>query len=136
LYLCVAEALKTQLLLAVKSIFYDELYDVTIGYANISTLTILKHLHLTYNEIHLNQLEKNEQNLECLWDPSDPIKLIWKNVKECCRFTAAGHNAISKTITVTKTLSMFEKTGVLAEGIKDWVQLLPLTEIRHCSSSV
>ena len=41
LYLGIAEALKAQLILAVKPIFYDELCDATIGYANICTLTIL-----------------------------------------------------------------------------------------------
>jgi hypothetical protein len=120
LYLAVERNLKTQLTSAIDSLFIDELRDDTMGFANASTFLLLSHLHTTYGAVRSDQLEANAMRLDRQWDPSDPIETVWQNAQECRRFASSGLDPISESTAVRKTLSMFEKSGVFADAIRDW----------------
>jgi hypothetical protein len=120
LYLSVERNLKSQLTSAVDPLFIDELRDDTMGFANASTLQLLSHLHATYGAVRSDQLEANAMRLDRQWNPSDPIETVWQNAQECRRFAASGLDPISESTAVRKTVTMFEKSGVLADAIRDW----------------
>jgi hypothetical protein len=120
LYLAVERNLKTQLTSAIDSLFINELRDDTMGFANASTFLLLSHLHTTSGAVRSDQLEANVMRLHRQWDPSDPIETVWQNTQEYRRFASSGLDPISKSTAVRKRLSMFEKSGVFADAIRDW----------------
>jgi hypothetical protein len=114
-----------QLLAAIDPLYIDLQRDPILGFARISCLELLDHLHLTYGHITFDQLEQNMDNLDRIWDPAEPIEIIWTTVRKCRLFAAEGLDPITEATTVRKTLSMLTKTGVFAEGIRDWRKLPP-----------
>lgn len=119
-YVTTEQALKRQLLAAVDRLYVNELQHETLGFASVSTLQLLTHLHLTYGTITFDQLEANLINLERQWDPSNPIENLWEQVKECQRFASAGKDPISEITAVRKTLLNIEHTGVFSDAVRDW----------------
>ena len=124
-YLNVEQALKMQLLTAVDPIYIDILRDPIMAFAQITCLKLLQHLTETYGIISFDQLEENLNHLDRMWDPAEPMEIVWTTVRKCKLFAAEGNNPITDATVVRKTLNMLTKTGVFSEGIRDWRKLPP-----------
>jgi hypothetical protein len=113
IHLAVECTLKAQLIVVIDSLCINELRDDTMGFTkNATTLQLLTHLHTTDGEVRSNHLEANIMCLDHPWNPLDQIETVWIKAQECHRFAAAGHDPISKSTAVRKTVSMFNKSRV------------------------
>ena len=73
-------ALKQQLLGAVNDMFVRALLDPHVGYENVTTLQLLKHLYATYAQITDCNLEDNKEAMATAYDVNLPIETLFKRI--------------------------------------------------------
>jgi hypothetical protein len=122
-YLTVLETLKQQLLTAVSPRYVRILAHQTFGFADVSCLDLLAHLHTTYGVITNDDLELNRNKLYAAWNPDDPMEDLWLRIQEIQRYATDGLEPITDATVMRITLEILEKTGVFPEGCSDWRKL-------------
>jgi hypothetical protein len=90
-----------------------------LGYANVTTLTILEHLTTNYGTLSTDDLNNNINKLNEDWSPSDPIETIFTRIRECRTF-AQYDDPITEASAVRIAIQMVERSGVFGDAIKDW----------------
>jgi hypothetical protein len=104
--------LKEQLIAAIEYHYIKPMENGKCGLANRSTLDILNYLTTEYDQITMEDLEKNQAILTAKWNINDPILDLWERVKECQRFALEGGYPIADKIAISATLKVLEDTGV------------------------
>lgn len=127
LYHQVSIELKKQLLAAIHPAYFCALEDVDFGFADITPLTLLSHLHTTYGSLTPEDLEINRLTLSEPWNPDAPIEELWSRIKEARRVATAAQDSITEAAAINLTLTMFENSGILSDATRAW-RLHPLTE--------
>lgn len=115
----VAAHLKKLLIEAVPDTFLKAKRDHLFGYANVTVLQLLTHLDLTYGTITATDLDLNEANMEKEWSPTQPLEDLWNQI-ELCQAFAKDHDPISEKAAIRSACANLTKTGVFAEGLKEW----------------
>ncbi|KAG7342201.1 hypothetical protein IV203_007293 [Nitzschia inconspicua] len=114
------KALLHQLLAAVEPTYYEELEDLTFGYADLAPLTLLTHLKTEYGTITDDDLVANRANLLTTWNPDDPLTTVWTRIRHCIDFATDTTDPISERNAMTLTLAGFVNSGVLMPYINEW----------------
>ena len=120
LYHQVSTALKSQILAAVEITYLRALENADFGFADVTPLTMLKHLKTTYGVLTPEALEANRSTLTTPWNPDDPIEDLWKRIEETQRIATTGGAPITDEAVIALTLTMFEKSGLLAHTTQIW----------------
>lgn len=115
-------AIKQQIIAAVPGTFINEVRDDMLGFANISVLTILNHLHNTYGKLTTDDLDANMSTLHKDWSPTQPLEDLFEQVRKCREF-ALGTDPISEKTAVRAIIANLEKTGIFTDAIRDWRKL-------------
>jgi hypothetical protein len=92
-YLSTDKTLKQQLIAAIGDIYYRSLCNRVTGYANVTTLTILRHLYVTYGNISPTNLIDNDTRMKAPYDPSQPIELLFDQFDNAIELAAAANAA-------------------------------------------
>ena len=58
--------------------------------------------------------------LETAWDPHSPTETVFKRANDCRAFARSGGDQLTDSKLIRETLKVFEKSGVLGDGVKDW----------------
>jgi len=117
----VREELKKQLLLAVDQLYLATLEDAIFGFATVTVADMLVHLSTTNGMLTRSDLEKNWASITSLWNPNEPIKLLWEHLREVCCIAMDGNNPISDTAAIDLTHLLFESTGMFAHACDNWL---------------
>lgn len=120
LYHQVSTALKSQILAAVEITYLRALENADFGFADVTPLTMLKHLKTTYGVLTPEALEANRSTLTTPWNPDDPIEDLWKRIEETQRIATTGGAPITDEAVIALTLTMFEKSGLLSHTTQIW----------------
>ena len=116
----VIRGLKAQLMEAVPRIYIEAVESPDYGFATVTLETILTHLRTTYGTITQDDLQENLEKLEAAWNPETTIEALFSRAQKLRAFAHDGGEAISDGAAVRALLKAFTKSGVMAEGIKDW----------------
>jgi hypothetical protein len=119
LYTTTEAQLKRLVLAAVPSTYTNALKDRTLGFANVTTVTILTHLKDTYGTITTDDLDRNMALLHRDWSPSEPIENLFEQIRQCREF-AADTDPISEAMALRAGLMTLEKSGLFDDAIRDW----------------
>jgi hypothetical protein len=77
-------------------------------------------LTTTYGTLTASDLEINQDKLTKAWNPDDPIKNLWKNIKIIRAIATQSGEPISNGTTIQFTLLALGKIGVHSHAIKTW----------------
>ena len=88
--------LKTILIASIDEAYIRLLRDKYIGYANVTTLQMLTHLHNSYARISQFELEENDKRFKQQWDPNQPFEVIIDQIEDAIDYAAAGNTPYSK----------------------------------------
>jgi hypothetical protein len=119
-YTQVREAMRQQILTAVDSTFYDVLEDETFGYADVTIITLLQHLHNEYALLTDDDLENNRKRLSEPWTPDEPFETLWTKIKHLRAVAHAGGEPLTDSTVIRLTLISLEQAGVYAHSIRNW----------------
>jgi len=73
-YSQIREALCQQILTAIDPTYYNVLKDATFGYADLTVVSLLSHLEITYATLSADDLEFNHMHLADAWTPDEPLE--------------------------------------------------------------
>ena len=73
-YSQIREALCQQILTAIDPTYYNVLKDATFGYADLTVVSLLSHLEITYATLSADDLEFNHMRLADAWTPDEPLE--------------------------------------------------------------
>lgn len=127
LYTSLCAALTAQILLAVNASFLSALEDPDFGFGDVTPLTMLEHLRREYGTMSPEELERNRSALSEPWNFDEPIEDLWAKLANIQRIATLGNVPIPDITIVTLTLSMIEKTGLLATTTEKF-RLRPVDE--------
>jgi hypothetical protein len=121
-YLTVVAELRRQVLTAVHDRYVTALSDPVFGFAAVTVVALLAHLHDTYGRITPEQLETNRAQLSAVWDPGadGAIEDLWARTTECQDFAQRGLEALQDKTVVRLLLGVFEQTGVFTTACERW----------------
>jgi hypothetical protein len=119
-YLSTDKALKQQLLAAIDDIYYRSLRNRITGYANVTTLTILRHLYDTYGNISPTDLIDNDTRMKAPYDPSQPIELLFDQFDDAIELAAAANGAYTGPQIVAYAYNTILQTGLFTDACRDW----------------
>jgi hypothetical protein len=119
LYSSTEAKLKQQLLMAVPTTYTNALKDKFVGFANVTTLQLLTHLHTDYGTITTDDLDNNMKRLHKEWSPANPIEDLFEQVRACREF-AINNDPISEQTAVRAALANLEASGLFGDAIRDW----------------
>ena len=126
-YTATDKALKTLLLSAIDETYVRALRDRYIGYANVTTLTLITHLYTAYARISQGDLDLNHDRLRTPWDPNQPFETVISQVEDAVEYAAAGNTPYSPAQVVTHAYNLVNNTGLFADDCKLW-RRKPLAE--------
>ena len=115
----VADSLKAQLLVAVDATYTKVLKDAMFGYADITPLAMLEHLHHYYGELKPEDRGAIRDALRAPWNPDDPIEDIWTRTNEIVR-TLLISEPVPASAIIRDQLFVFESTGVFPRACEAW----------------
>ena len=116
------KALKSILINTFDEIYIRSLRHRHIGYANVTTLTIIQHLYDNYANITEQDLNHNDDRLKTPYDAGTPFETLIDQVEDAIEFAAAGKTPYSKKQIVNATHNLVFSTGVFDSYCKEWRQ--------------
>jgi hypothetical protein len=119
-YQSVTETIRMQILEAVNPTFYDVLEDDTFGYADVTILQLLTHIHDEYGTMTRTDLESNRNLLKAAWNPDDEFANLWTKIKSVRQIAVDGGDPISDNTTVELTLQALRQAGVYSHALQTW----------------
>lgn len=127
LYNNLSAALTAQILNAVNASFLSALEDPIFGFSDVTPRNMLEHLRTEYGTLTPEELETNRAALSAPWNFDDPIEDLWAKITNIQRVATFGNVPIADITVITLTLTMIEKTGLLASTTEKF-RLRPLPE--------
>jgi hypothetical protein len=119
-YLSTDKTLKQQLLAAIDDIYYRSLRNRITGYANVTTLTILRHLYDSYGNISPTDLIDNDTRMKAPYNPSQPIELLFDQFDDAIELAAAANAAYTGPQIVAYAYNTILQTGLFTDACRDW----------------
>ena len=119
-YTNVVNSLKQLVIAAVPEMFISSLKDPTMGYANITTLAILEHLHTEYGIMKHSELEANRESLKAPWNPDQPLVQFWNRVAAVRTIAATNNVPIDDGATIELCKHSLGAAGVYGHALLTW----------------
>ena len=114
-------ALKQQLRAACPHLFLKTLMHTDLGFALVSTLTMLSHLWDTYGSItHADIMANNTTLTTNDWGPPMPMEGLFTKITRCVNYAAAGGAPIIAVMVVQAAYNNIEVTGLFTDDCKVW----------------
>jgi hypothetical protein len=114
------KTLKQQLLAAMDHIYYRSLRNRITSYANVTTLTILRHLYNSYGNILPTDLIDNDTCMKAPCDPSQPIELLFNQFDDAIELAAAANAAYTGPQIVAYAYNTILQIGLFTDACRDW----------------
>lgn len=119
LYRNTEAALKKQIIAAVPGTYINQLKHPQLGFANVTTLTILEHLDRTYGTLTVDELATNIGRMNRQWSPNESIETLFEQIRES-RLFAEATDPISDATALRAALEIVEKSGVFGDAVRDF----------------
>ena len=119
LYSTVIATLKKQLIAAIPETYIKAMKDDLIGYANVNVRELLEHLDTTYGVVTSDDLQDNEDAMDKVWSPTQPLEDLWNQILACKKY-AEPHDPISDKKMIRSAIANLESSGVFSHGLTKW----------------
>jgi hypothetical protein len=113
-------ALLRQIIEATPATYIEALSDIDFGYANVSTLQMLTHLHTTYGKLTPADRDSNLARMHQPWMPPTPIEILFLQLEDGQRFANAAAEPIADTTLSRMGYQLILKTGMFPDGCREW----------------
>ena len=119
-YVNLQNALKKQLVGAIEPLYLQSLRQPYVGYANVTTFEMLRHLYETYADISADDLETNDVKMKEPWDPNQPFEQLVKQIQDA--IDMADHAGVPYTPQqiVNVAYNLVERTGMFEIDCRVW----------------
>ena len=77
-YTLIDKVLKQLMLSAVEDKYYRVMRNSLIGYANVTTRSLIQYLYQAYVNITPTQVSNNDKKLRAPYDPNQPIEALYE----------------------------------------------------------
>ena len=94
-----------------------------IGYANVTTRSLIKFLYQAYGNITSTQISYNDRKLRTPYDPNQPIEVLYEQINNAVAFAEAAEaadNAYTGKKIVSISYDIIFQTGIYADDCKLW----------------
>jgi hypothetical protein len=117
-------ALKQQLLIACPATFFETLRHSDFGFARVSTLQLLTHLHNTYGKVSPTDIMKKQNELNTpFWNPPLPLESLFSDIlKKRDYLLFSNGTLVDPSSLVNAAYLNFEATGLYTADCKLWRQ--------------
>jgi hypothetical protein len=105
------KALLRCIIAATPATYIDALSDNEFGFANVTTLALLTHLHTTYGALTPADRDNNLARMHTAWSPPVLIKVLFKQLEEGQRFAQAAAEPIADTVLTRIGYQIVMKSG-------------------------
>jgi hypothetical protein len=114
-------ALKQVLIAAVPDIFIRAKRNLTFGYANVTTLDLLTHLHATYGEIMPEDImaKQNAINIPW-WSPPTPVEDLFAKLEDASTYLASANAPVPEVVLVQAVYQNFLACGLFESYCHKW----------------
>jgi hypothetical protein len=119
-YTSVQQALEKQIISVFEPMYVDVLNDEMVGFANISTRTMLDHLFTTYGNIIAVDLENNFEHMRQAWDPQQPVESLFKQIQDYADYSETGGVLIGHPQKINVGYAKIFATGHFMSVCRRW----------------
>jgi hypothetical protein len=114
-------ALKQQLLQACPATFFETLRHPDFGFARVSTLQLLTHLHTTYGKVSPTDIMKKQNELNTpFWNPPIPLETLFADILKKRDYLISNGSLVDPNSLVNSAYLNFEATGLYTTDCKTW----------------
>ena len=115
------KVLKAQLLDSVNHLYISDLHDNGIGFASVTTLTILTHLWATYGVINNDPLRKNLEKMTTTWSPPPiSIETLFTQLKNCQKLAEKVSTFITDSVVICTGVQIVKGNGLFDIACRKW----------------
>ena len=119
-YTLTDKALKQLLLSAVEDKYYRVMRNSLIGYANVTTSSLIQYLNQAYVNITSTQASDNDKKLTAPYDSNQPIDALYEQIDNAVAFAEAADNAYTGKQIVVIAYEIIFQTGIYVDICKLW----------------
>jgi hypothetical protein len=116
----VDQATKKLIIEAFDDAYLNALSDEVVGYANCTSLDLLTHLLTFYAMIAPTELTQNYERLNTLYDPNQPIEMLFQQNQDVRAFTVAGGQPYSAAMIINVAHTIVFNTGLYPDACRAW----------------
>ena len=120
LYNAVHNALKQQIIGAVKPIYLKAVEDRHTAFAGVTAAELVTHLRNSYDVVTANELEKNAIKMRTEYDPEHPIEGLFEQMEDGMELAEAGGTPYTDMQVVQMAYALVFKTGVFNDACRRW----------------
>ncbi len=114
------KALVRAIIAATPITYIETLSDPELGFAQVTALQLLTHLHTTYGAITAADRDSYHARMRTAWSPPTPIETLFKQLEEGKRMAALAKEPIADSQLVRIGQSLIFKTGLFPDGCREW----------------
>jgi hypothetical protein len=119
-YLTTDKNLKQQILAAVNETYYCTLRNQIMGFANVTTCQLIKHLYKTHGNIMPADLIENDKCMKAAYDPSQPIEVLFDQIEEAVDLADSANAAYTISQIVAIAYNSVFQTRLFADACREW----------------
>lgn len=108
---------------AVDDDFLENLKDLDMGYATITTLQMVEHIYIKYGELTPQDISENCNSLNADFDPTTTMVSYFYNICEICNIVTRASNPISDSDLIAELYLIIDGVGIFSKPIDNWVNL-------------
>jgi hypothetical protein len=114
------QAIKNLIIEAFDDAYLDALSDEVVGYASCTSLDILTHLLTHYALILPTELTQNYERLNTLYDPNQPIKMLFRQIQDAQAFAVAGGQPYGAAMIINVAYTLVFNTVLYPDACHAW----------------
>ncbi len=114
-------ALKQQLLEAIPDMYFRQIRNVNVGYANTSTWQLLNHLYTNYAIINISDLSDNTKRMNQPWDATQPFETLIKQIMDAQEVATLANSPFSEPQLVNTGLLLIEPHDSFERAYNNWL---------------
>jgi 6-pyruvoyl-tetrahydropterin synthase len=116
----VDQAIKKMILEAFDDAYLNDLPDEVVGYANCTSLDLLTHLLTFYAMIAPTELTQNYECLKTPYNPNQPTKTLFQQIKDARAFAVAGGQPYGNAMIINVAYTLVFNMGLFPDACRAW----------------
>jgi hypothetical protein len=116
----VNQAIKKLTIESFEDAYLNALSDKIVGYANYMSLQLLTHLLTYYAMITPTELTQKYERLNALYDPNQPIEMLFQQIQDARGFAVAGGKPYGAAMIVNVAYTLVFNTGLFPDACRAW----------------
>jgi hypothetical protein len=116
----VDQAIKKLIIKLFDDAYLNALSDEIACSPNCTSLQLLTHLLTNYAMIAPTELTQNYERLNTLYDPNQPIEMLFQKIQDARAFAIAGGQPYGAAMIINVTYTLVSNTGLFPNACRAW----------------